>query len=110
MALKVYVLEGTISAGASETELDTLNTPEGRKRDIQEIRVYTSQTSDVKVYLYKNVDRLCEVRAENINLYKLPYPITETIGPGDELRLTAANSGASDSDVIVEVIVDETVA
>ena len=110
MARKVYVLEGTAVANSSETQLDTITTPTGFKRTIQEIRVYSSQTTGVKVRLYKETDYLCEVTAEGNNLLKLPYPVTEEIGPGTQLRLTASNSGASDSDVKVEVIVDETTA
>lgn len=108
MAVKVYVLRGTIAAGAAETELDKMTVPQGVTRTIQEIRVYTSQTSDVKIRLYKGTDYLCEITSEVNNTLKLPYPITEELGPGDELRLTASNAGSSDSEVIVEVIVEET--
>ena len=107
MAYKVYVLRGTAVASSSETELDKITTPSGTTRDIKEVRVYTSQTSDVNVYLYKETDRLCEITAEGANLLKLPYVVTESIGAGTQLRLTASNSGASDSDVIVEVVVEE---
>jgi len=110
MAHKVYILKGTITAGSSETELDTLTTPSGRKRVIQEVRVYTSVTSDVEVRLYKNLGRLCQISAEVNNLLKLPYPVTEELAEGDKLRLTAINSSTSDCKVIVEVVVDETAA
>lgn len=107
MALKVYILKGTIGAGSPETELDILTTPSGRERRLQEVRVYTSQTSGVEVRLYKNLDMLCQITSEVNNLLKLPYSVTEVLAEGDKLRLTAINSGTSDSDVIVEVVVDE---
>jgi len=110
VARKVYILEGSIAAGAAETELAKLTTPVGIKRDIQEIRVYTSQTSGVKVFLYKNVNFLAKISSEVNNLLKLPYPIAESLAGGDELRLTASNSGASASDVKVEIAVEETAA
>ena len=110
MAIKVYTLSGTIAAGAAETQLDEMTTPSGFKRALQEVRVYTSQTTGVKVRLYKETDYMAEYNAETNNLIKLPYTTTEEFGPGTRLRMTASNSGASDSDVIVEVIVDETTA
>jgi len=110
MARKVYILEGSIGGGLSETTIDKLATPSGVKRELLEVRVYTSQTSGVKVYLYKNVQFLCKISSEVNSALKLPYPVTEVLGPGDELRLTASNAGASASDVKVEVIVEETPA
>ena len=110
MARKVYTLEGTAVASSAETQLDSITTPTGFKRTIQEIRVYSSQTSGVKIRLYKETDYLCEIASEELNLTKLPYPVTEEIGPGTQLRLTASNSGSSDSVIKVAVIVEETTA
>lgn len=110
MAIKVYVLEGTAVASSSETQIDEFTVPSGFRRTIQEIRVFTSQTTGVKVRLYKETDYLCEITSEVNDKYHLPYPIAEELGPGTRLRLTASNSGASDSDVKVEVVVEETTA
>ena len=110
MAIKVYVLEGTITANTAETQLDELTTPSGFRRTLQEVRVYTEGSSDVKVRLYKETDYLCEINAEVNNLIHLPYPVTEEFGPGTRLRLTAINNSASDSKVIVELVMEETTA
>ena len=110
MAIKVYTLKGTITASTSETQLDEMTTPSGFKRTLQEVRVYTQATSDVKVRLYKETDYLAEFNAENVNLQKLPYPVTEEFGAGTRLRMSAINNSASDSKVIVELVMEETTA
>ena len=110
MAIKVYTLEGTIPANSAETELDTLTTPSGFKRALQEVRVYTQGTTGIKVRLYKETDYLAEFNAENVNLLKLPYTVTEELGSGTTIRMTAINSSSSDSVVKVEIVVDETTA
>ena len=110
MAIKVYVLSGTISASTAETQLDELTTPTGFKRTIQEVRPYSSQGTDVEVRLYKETDLLSVFEAENIGQYHLPYPVAEELGAGTRLRLTAINNSASDSNIKVEVVVEETTA
>lgn len=110
MAIKVYTLKGTISAGASETELDVMTVPSGRKRTIQEVRVYISATSGVQARLYKNLDYLAEFNAEVSDELKLPYPVNEVLAEGDKLRLTAINTTTSSANIIVEVVVEETAA
>jgi len=108
MALKVYVLKGTIAAGASETEIAKESPVKGRKWVIKEIRAYTDATADVEIFLYRELDRIAHITAESIQHFKLPYPMDYEVPELQEVRLTAKNPTASDAKVIVELVVDET--
>lgn len=105
----VYKLTGTSHAGKTLEEIGKLTTPSGVRRTLQEIR-YKPSALTVTVYIYRGKDQLYELDSEINDYYKLPYPGNQTFSPGDELRLLATNTGSSDVNVKVEIVVDETTA
>lgn len=107
MPIKSYILEGTIGAGKSWTQLDRLTTPSGKKRRFIEARVYISQTSGVKIRLNVYTEPQMELCSEVVNSIKYPYPMDLELEAGQPLILEAMNSGASDAEVKVEVICEE---
>ena len=107
MPLKSYILTGTAKAGSQWTQLDTLTTPSGKKRKFIEARIYCSQTADVKIRLNVETEVIHEFASEVINAVKYPYPMDLELSEGQRLILEAMNAGASDAEVIVEVICEE---
>ena len=110
MPIKSYILEGTIKAGASWTQLDTLSTPSGKKRHFIEARVYFSASSDAKIRLNQETDVIHEISAEVASSIKYPYPMDLKFEEGQRLILEGMNAGASDVTVKVEVICEESKA
>jgi hypothetical protein len=109
MAIKSYVLSGTIEAGAAWKRIAELTTPSGVTRKLIEIRPYISATSGVQIKINLLTEVYMQLTAEVVNAIKYPYPADLVAPEGMQIVLEAMNPTASSATIVVELIVDETV-
>jgi hypothetical protein len=110
MAIKSYVLSGTIDAGAAWKRIATLPTPAGVTRKLIEVRPYISATTGVQMKINLFTEVYMQLTAEVVNSIKYPYPADLLVKEGMEIVLEAMNPTASSATIVVELIVDETTA
>jgi len=103
--VRTKIIEGTVTAGASRSKIGTtVHVPTGETWRIIEVRLYSSVTGKVKLYLLIDNQQEAEFDAREFMTTKLPYPFATEVGAGHTITLEGLNQETTDADVVVTLV------